>query len=95
MRKYESLFILRPDLEESKRVELIEKFKAIVNADGEIGTVEEWGMRKLAYEIEKFREGYYVLFNFKANTTLPAELERNFKIVEEVIRYVVINREEK
>lgn len=95
MRKYESLFILRPDLEESKRVELIEKFKAIVNADGEIGTVEEWGMRKLAYEIEKFREGYYVLFNFKANTTLPAELERNFKIAEEVVRYVVINREEK
>jgi len=95
MRKYESLFILRPDLEESKRVELIEKFKAIVNADGEMGTVEEWGMRKLAYEIEKFREGYYVLFNFKANTTLPAELERNFKILEEVVRYVVINREEK
>lgn len=95
MRKYESLFILRPDLEESKRVELIEKFKAIVNADGEMGTVEEWGMRKLAYEIEKFREGYYVLFNFKANTTLPAELERNFKIAEEVVRYVVINREEK
>ncbi len=95
MRKYESLFILRPDLEESKRVELIEKFKAIVNADGEIGTVEEWGMRKLAYEIEKFREGYYVLFNFKANTTLPAELERNFKILDEVVRYVVINREEK
>lgn len=95
MRKYESLFILRPDLEESKRVELIEKFKAIVNADGEIGTVEEWGMRKLAYEIEKFREGYYVLFNFTANTTLPAELERNFKIAEEVVRYVVINREEK
>jgi len=95
MRKYESLFILRPDLEESKRVELIEKFKSIVNADGEIGTVEEWGMRKLAYEIEKFREGYYILFNFKANTTLPAELERNFKISEEVVRYVVINREEK
>lgn len=95
MRKYESLFILRPDLEESKRVELIEKFKAIVNADGEMDTVEEWGMRKLAYEIEKFREGYYVLFNFRANTTLPAELERNFKIADEVVRYVVINREEK
>lgn len=95
MRKYESLFILRPDLEETKRVELIEKFKSIVNADGEMGTVEEWGTRKLAYEIEKFREGYYVLFNFKANTTLPAELERNFRILEEVVRYVVINREEK
>lgn len=95
MRKYESLFILRPDLEESKRVELIEKFKAIVNADGEMDTVEEWGMRKLAYEIEKLREGYYVLFNFRANTTLPVELERNFKIADEVVRYVVINREEK
>lgn len=95
MNKYESIFILRPDLEEAARVEMIEKFKGIVSADGEIDSVEEWGMRKLAYEIEKLREGYYVLFNFRANPTLPMELERNFKISDEVIRYIVINREEK
>ncbi|HSN65333.1 MAG TPA: 30S ribosomal protein S6 [Fusibacter sp.] len=95
MRKYESIFILRPSLEEEKRIEVIEKFKAIISADGEIEKVEEWGNRKLAYEIEKIRDGYYVLVTFKANPTLPLELERNFKISDDVIRYIVINLEDK
>ncbi len=95
MRKYESIFILRPSLEEDKRIEAIEKFKAIISADGEIEKVEEWGNRKLAYEIEKIRDGYYVLVTFKANPTLPLELERNFKISDDVIRYIVINLEDK
>lgn len=95
MRKYESIFILRPSLEEEKRNEVIEKFKAIIAADGEIEKVEEWGNRKLAYEIEKIRDGYYVLVTFKANPTLPLELERNFKISDDVIRYIVINLEDK
>lgn len=95
MRKYESIFILRPSLEEEKRIEVIEKFKAIISADGEIEKVEEWGNRKLAYEIEKIRDGYYVLVTFKANPTLPLELERNYKISDDVIRYIVINLEDK
>lgn len=95
MRNYETIFILRPSLEEEKRNEAIEKFKAIIAADGEIEKVEEWGNRKLAYEIEKIREGYYVLVNFKANSTLPKELERNFKISDDVIRYIVVNLEDK
>lgn len=95
MRKYESIFILRPSLEEEKRNEVIEKFKAIIAADGEIEKVEEWGNRKLAYEIEKIRDGYYVLVTFKANPTLPLELERNYKISDDVIRYIVINLEDK
>ena len=56
MRKYEAIFILRPSIEEDKRVEEIEKYKSIIAADGEIEKVEEWGNRKLAYEIEKIRE---------------------------------------
>jgi small subunit ribosomal protein S6 len=95
MRKYETLFILRPNLEEEKRKELIEKFSTIINADGEVVKVNEWGNRKLAYEIEKLKEGYYVLVDFKASPELPKELERNFGITEDVIRFVVINREEK
>lgn len=95
MRKYESIFILRPSLEEEKRNEVIEKFKAIIAADGEIEKVEEWGNRKLAYEIEKIRDGYYVLVTFKANPTLPLELERNYRISDDVIRYIVINLEDK
>lgn len=95
MRKYETIFILRPSIEEEKRIEAIEKFKAIIAADGEIEKVEEWGNRKLAYEIEKIREGYYVLVSFKANPTLPLELERNFKISDDVIRYIIVNLEDK
>ncbi|MBS7526561.1 MAG: small subunit ribosomal protein [Clostridiales bacterium] len=95
MRQYETLFILRPSLEEEKRNEVIEKFKGIIESDGEIEKVEEWGIKRLAYEIEKIREGYYILVNFKANPELPKELERNFKISDDVLRYIVVNLEEK
>ncbi len=95
MRKYETLYVLKPDLEEEKRNELIEKFKTIIEKDGEIEEVNEWGTKKLAYEIDKIKEGYYVLVNFKANTDLPKELERNFRISDDVIRYLVVNLEEK
>ncbi len=95
MRNYETIFILRPSLEEEKRAQLIEKFTGIIAADGEVEKVEEWGNKRLAYEIEKLREGYYVLVNFKANPSLPKELERNFRITDEVIRYIVVNLEDK
>lgn len=95
MRKYETLYVLKPDLEEEKRNELIEKFKTIIEKDGEIEEVNEWGTKKLAYEIDKITEGYYVLVNFKANTDLPKELERNYRISDDVIRYIVVNLEEK
>ena len=95
MRRYETIFVLKPNLEEEKRNALIEKFTSIINNDGEVIKVDEWGNRRLAYEIEKLREGYYVFTEFKANTSLPAELERNFKIADEVIRYITVNRDEK
>lgn len=95
MRKYETLFILKPDVEEEKRNALIEKFKSIIESDGEIENVDEWGTKKLAYEINKIREGYYVLINFKAGTDLPKELERNFRISDDIVRYIVVNLEEK
>ncbi len=89
------MFILRPDLEEENRNNAIEKFKSIIEQDGEIEEVNEWGLKKLAYEIDKLKEGYYVLINFKANTDLPKELERNFRISDHVIRYIVVNLEDK
>ncbi len=95
MRKYETLFVLKTNIEEAARVALIEKFTGIINNDGEVTNVDEWGNRKLAYEIEKLSEGYYVLVDFKASTELPRELERNFRISDDVLRYVVINKEEK
>jgi small subunit ribosomal protein S6 len=94
MTNYETLYILKPDLEEEKKDALIAKFSEIITSNG--GTItktDEWGKRKLAYPIDYINDGYYVLTYFSANAELPAELERNFKISDDVIRYIVVNLE--
>ena len=96
MNSYEVLYILKPDMEEEARKALIEKFSAIITGDGgEVDNVDEWGLRRLAYPINYITDGYYVLVNFKANSDIPAELQRNFKISEEVIRFMVVKKDEK
>lgn len=95
MVKYEALYIIKPDVEDEARAALIQKFSDIITgAGGEIESIDEWGKKKLAYPINYIGEGYYVLVNFKANPELPAELERNFKISEFVMRYMVIKKED-
>ena len=92
MTNYETLYILKPDLEEEKKDALIAKFSEIItNNGGTITKTDEWGKRRLAYPINYINDGYYVLTFFSANTELPAELERNFKISDDVIRYIVVN----
>ena len=94
MNSYEALYIIKPDMEDEERAALIQRFAAIVTDDeGEIENIDEWGKRKLAYSINYINEGYYVLMNFKAKPALPAELERNFKISDFVMRYMVIRKE--
>lgn len=96
MNNYESIFVLKPSLEEEARAQMIERFQSVITkSGGELVKTEEWGLRKLAYEIQKLREGYYVLMQFKASPELPKELERNYKIVDEVIRYIVVNLDDK
>ncbi|TCO77992.1 30S ribosomal protein S6 [Marinisporobacter balticus] len=95
MRKYEVMFILKSNLEEEKRNAVIEKFKGIIEADGEIEKVDLWGNRKLAYEINKINDGYYVVINFKASIDVPKELDRNFRISDDVMRHLIVNLEEK
>ena len=91
MNKYESMYILKPDLDEETRKSLIEKFKTLVEENGgKVESVDEWGSKKLAYEINYIKEGYYVLMTFEAGPQLPAELERNYKISDSVMRYNVI-----
>jgi small subunit ribosomal protein S6 len=91
MNKYESMYILKPDMEEEARKALIERFKALVESNGgKVENVDEWGSRKLAYEIDYIKEGYYVLMTFEAGPELPAELERNYNISDSVLRYNVI-----
>lgn len=93
MNKYESILVFRPDMEDSARLELLEKFKEIIAADGNVESVDDWGKKRLAYEIQKLQDGYFYLINFEAGADLPKELERNYKISDQVLRYNVIRKD--
>ena len=69
--------------------------KSVIAADGEVGKVDVWGMRKLAYPIQKKNEGYYVVIEFTANPTLPKELDRKLRISDSIIRHIIVNKDEK
>lgn len=92
--KYETIFVLDSTKTEDEITALVEKFKSLIEANGEIESVDEWGKRRLAYPINDLTEGYYVLINFKSGTDFPAELERVYGITEGVIRNIVIKSEE-
>ena len=94
MNKYESVVIINPNLEGEAIKALIEKISNLINTDGKVSSVEEIGNKKLAYEIKKNKEGYYVIFKFEANPKLPDELERVYRITDEVIKFIVIKEEE-
>jgi small subunit ribosomal protein S6 len=90
MRKYEIMYIIRTDIEEEVVQSTIEKFQSIINNGGEITKNNVMGKRKLAYEINKFRDGIYVLVHFNAAPAVVAELDRVLKISDEVIRYMIV-----
>lgn len=95
MINYEVMFIIDPILEDDKKEETIEMVKSIIAEDGEVEKVDVWGMRRLAYPIQKKNEGYYVLITFKGSSTLPKELDRRLKISENTMRHIIINNDEK
>ena len=84
--KYEVLYIIDPAQGEEGIAALVEKFKAMVEAEGTALAVDEWGKRRLAYEINDLNEGYYVLMSFESKPEFPAELERVMKITDGVLR---------
>ncbi|MBC3888461.1 30S ribosomal protein S6 [Acetobacterium paludosum] len=94
MRAYETLFVLKPDLEKETIEELIGKVKAVIETAGTVGKVDEWGKRKLAYDIDKkYQEGYYVLVEFNAENSVLDALDHLYKITESFIRNIIINKE--
>ncbi len=93
MNKYESVVIINPSVEEEKVKELSQKFADLINNDGKVEKVEELGKKKLAYEVKKNKEGYYVVIYFEAKPELIAELERNYRIMDEVIKFITIKAE--
>ena len=94
MNKYESVVIINPNVDEEGIKSLVQKFETLINTDGKVEKAEELGKRKLAYEVKKNKEGYYVIFHFEANTSLIAELERNYRITDEVIKFMTVKVEE-
>ena len=92
MTNYEVLYIVSPKLEEAAREELIERFKNVVVAAGGSAEVNKWGMRKLAYRVNFQNEGYYVLMTFSAPADHPAELERQMRISDAVMRFMVTKK---
>ena len=93
MNSYEMLYILDNDLSDEMKEKLINKCNdIIVNANGTIDTVDKWGTKKLAYDINYKSEGYYVLINFKAQSDLPNELERVMRITDGVVRFIVLKK---
>lgn len=90
MRNYELMYIIRPDVEQETVQAVVEKFQGIIVNGGEIVKHDVLGKRRLAYEINKHREGTYVLVHFTASSDVVNELERVLKITDEVIRHMVV-----
>ena len=95
MNTYEVMFIIDPVLEDDKKEAVIETVKGIIAAAGEVADTDIWGLRKLAYPIQKKSEGYYVVMQFTASPELPKELDRRLRISDNVMRHIIINKDEK
>ena len=91
---YEAMLVINPALGEEGIAAVVERFKSLIETNGTLAEVDEWGARRLAYEIDHITEGYYVLFNFNSTPDLPAELVRVANITEGVIRSLVVCKDE-
>ena len=96
MRTYELLLILNPTLNEDERAAVLTRIDALITENGsKPENVEEWGKRKLAYEIDKMNDGDYVLYDFKAEPNNVAEIDRVLGITDAVVRFIIVRRDDK
>ena len=96
MRKYELMYIIRPNIEEEAKKALVERFNEILTSNGaELAESKDWGKRRLAYEINDFREGYYQIMKVSAPTEAINEYTRLANISEDIIRHIAVRVEEK
>jgi small subunit ribosomal protein S6 len=93
MRKYETLIIFDPEIEEKEIEEKIDVFKDKVEKDGKILSIDKWGIRELAYPIDNKKRGYYVLIEFLFNKDLIFELNRDFNLSKEIMRHCIVRKE--
>jgi len=90
MNKYESVVIISPEVDDEGLKSLEKTFTDMINKEGKVSKVDNLGKKTLAYEVKKFNEGIYLVFYFEANPELISELERNYRITDEVIKFMVI-----
>lgn len=95
MKNYELALVVSAKVEDEVREATVQKAKdAITSLGGQITNVDEWGKKQLAYEIQKMNEGFYYFIQFDAETTMPGELEQRLRIMDNVLRYLVVKAEE-
>ena len=94
MSKYESIIIVNPNVDEEGLKSLEERFTGLINENGKVESVENMGKKKLAYEIKKFAEGTYLLFNFESKPSAIAEIERIYRITDEILKHIVVKKDE-
>ena len=92
MNKYESVIIINPSVDEEGIKAIENKYTDIINSDGKVESVDNIGKKRLAYEIMKNKEGIYTVFNFEAKPELIAELERNYRIDDSIIKFITIKK---
>ena len=94
MNKYESVIIIRPNLEEGEIEGIVTEITDLINENGEVTKVDKIGVKKLAYEISKCKEGYYIVIYFEAKEDVIVELERNYRINENIIKFITIRKDD-
>lgn len=94
MNKYETIFLIKDDITEEQRNAVVSEIRKYLVKNGKVSEEENLGKKKLAYEVKKNKEGIYVVFYFEAEPSLIAELERNYRITDEVIKFIVVRNEE-
>ena len=92
MNKYESVVIVNPNVDEAGLKAIEEKFTGLINENGKVESVDNMGKKTLAYEIKKFKEGTYIVFNFESKPDSVAELERVYRITDEIIKFIIIKK---
>ena len=92
MNKYESVIIINPNVDEAGLKALEDKFTGLINENGKVESVENMGKKRLAYEIKKCKEGTYLLFNFEAQPDSIKELERVYRITDDIMKFIVVKK---
>lgn len=93
MNQYEMVLILKAGLEEDERNQVLDRLKDAINQNGTVGEIDDWGTRKLAYEINYNKDGYYYVLNYEVDPSVVAEVERRARILDQILRYLTVKKE--